>query len=91
MTIKQPVINTFERVGIDYKELVDRTDEVEVFNRFGGDSCITSPLIAKLIDWVYDTNDAIDAGHSSVKLADFDRVRYFIAETDPKAYSACID
>ena len=57
----------------------------------GGGSCTTTPLVAELIEWVYRTNDAIDAGRSNVKIDDFDRVRYFIAETDPTAYSTCID
>lgn len=89
--IRQPVINTFERVGIDYKDLVDETNEIEVFNRFGGGSCKTTPLIAFLVNWVYKTNDDYERGIRKVKVADFDRIRYFILEQDSNAYSTCID
>jgi hypothetical protein len=91
MTIRQSVINTFNRVGIDYKSLLTKTDEVEVYNRFGFGSCSTTPLIAHLISWVYSTSNDYEAGIRKVNLSDFDRVRYFIAEVDSKAYSTCID
>ena len=91
MTIKQSVLNTFNRVGIDYTAYLDKNDKVIVENRFGGGSCETIPLIAKLIRWVYATSDAYEEGDQTVKVSDFDRVRYFILEVDPEAYSTCID
>ena len=91
MTIKQSVINTFNRVGIDYKALQDKTDKITVENRFGGGSCETSPLIAYLIAWVYKISNAYEAGDQSVNVSDFDRIRYFILDVDANAYNTCID
>lgn len=91
MKIKQSVINTFNRVGIDYQKLLDQPQKVEVYNRFGGGSCETSPLIAHLIAWVYETSDNYERGNYSVNVSDFDRVRYFILEQDSNAYYTCID
>ncbi len=89
--MKQSVINTLERVGIDYKPLLTRTDKVTVENRFGGGSCETSPLIARLIAWVYATNNAYETGDETVKIADFDRIRYFVLAEDQNAYNTCLD
>lgn len=89
--IKQSVINTFERVGIDYKSLVDKTEKVIVRNRFSGESCETSPLVAFLVDWVYRTSNDYEVGIHKVNVSDFDRVRYFILEVDSDVYSTCID
>ncbi len=89
--IKQSVINTLERVGIDYKALQDQTGKVTVENRFGGGSCETTPLIAYLIKWVYQTSNDYEAGNNKIKVSDFDRVRYFILEQDKDAYYTCID
>ena len=89
--IKQSVINTFKRVGIDYKALEAQTQKVEVSNRFSGESCETTPLIAHLIAWVYEISNQYEAGEQTVKVSDFDRIRYFIAEVDGNAYSTCID
>lgn len=89
--IKQSVINTFNRVGIDYKSLMDKTEKVEVRNRFSGEAVTTLPLIAYLVGWVYDTSNAYETGESKVNVSDFDRIRYFILEKDPDVYSTCID
>lgn len=91
MDIKQSVINTFNRVGIDYKSLMDKTEKVEVRNRFSGEAVTTLPLIAYLVGWVYDTSNAYETGESKVNVSDFDRIRYFILEKDPDVYSTCID
>jgi hypothetical protein len=92
MTIPTPVLNTFDRVGINYQYYQDRTDKVTVYNRFGGGSCETSPLVAYLIDWVYRTNNDYDLGRpSKVKYGDFDRVRYFVLDQDSNAYYTCLD
>lgn len=91
MNIKQSVVNTFNRVGIDYEPLLKQDQEVEVNNRFGGGSCKTSPLMAHLIAWVYQISNNYEIGDFRVKTADFDRIRYFIAEKDSNAYSVCID
>lgn len=92
MSIKQSVINTFNRVGIDYKAYEGKTDKnIEVYNRFSSGSCFTTPLIAHLIAWVYKTSNDYEAGTSKVNLSDFDRVRYFILEQDNNAYMTCID
>ena len=91
MTIKQSVLNTFHRVGIDYNSFLNKNEKVTVANRFGVGSCETIPLIAELIRWVYATSNDYEEGKQSVNVSDFDRVRYFILEVDPKAYSTCID
>lgn len=94
MPIKQSVINTFKRVGIDplvAQDLLDSKDKITVENRFGGGSCEVNLLIAILIKWVYKTSDAYEAGDHSVNVSDFDRVRYFILDQDSTAYNTCID
>ena len=92
MKIKQSVVNTFDRVGIDYKPLMDKTEKVSVQNRFSGGSCETTPLVAYLINWVYSVSNLYEIGQGEdISLSDFDRVRYFILEVDANAYSTCID
>jgi len=91
MKIKQSVINTFERVGIDYKTLLENTAKVEVSNRFGYGSCETTLFVAKLVEWVYATSDDYENNIFKVTTSDFDRIRYFILDVDQKAYSTCID
>lgn len=89
--MKQSVINSFNRVGIDYLGLQDKTDKIKVDNRFGGGSCETSPLIAECIAWVYQTSNDYEAGVQAVKIQDFDRIRYFVAAEDNNAYMTCLD
>lgn len=89
--IKQSVINTFERVGIPYIELLANKNPKTAENRFTGESCQTSALIAYLIGWVYKTNNQYDNGEMIVNTQDFDRIRYFVAEQDQNAYSLCLD
>lgn len=91
MTIKQSVINTFNRVGIPYEELMSHTGLWEARNRFSGETVLTSYFIAYLIKWVYLTSTDYERGIQRVSIADFDRIRYFILEQDSKAYMACID
>jgi hypothetical protein len=89
--IKQSVLNTFKRVGINH-EVLDNTQKTEtVENRFGGGICQTTELIAFLIGWVYDTSNAYEFGDVSVRLYDFDRIRYFILAEDSNAYMTCLD
>jgi len=91
MNIPQPVINTFNRVGFNYADLDKESKDVTVQNPFSGQTCETTELVARLINWVYNTNLALEQGYSNVKISDFDRVRYFIAKVDPDAYMTCID
>lgn len=91
MIIKQSVINTLDRAKIDYKSLINRVDKVNAFNRFTGASVSTTPLIAHLIQWVYDTSNQYEMGIQKVNISDFDRIRYFILEQDKDAYYTCID
>ena len=91
MNIRQPVINTFDRVGFDYKPLQDLTNKVEVANWITGETCQTTPLVAGCVEWVYRTALAYEQGISKVKVSDFDRVRYFILDQDPNVWSTCID
>lgn len=91
MTIKQSVINTFDRVGINYKELADKPGTVKVSNRFSGEQAETTPLLASCIYWVYATSLAYELGSSNVRIDDFDRVRYFVLEKDSQAYMTCLD
>ena len=89
--IKQSVINTFNRAGIDYQTLETLPGKIEVFNRFGGGSCETTHFIAHLIEWVYQTSNDYEMGIQKVNISDFDRVRYFILNQDKDAYYTCID
>lgn len=89
--IKQSVINTFNRVGIKYENFDNTIKGVTVHNRFGGESCDTTVLISELISWVYDTGNAYARGDYSVKIEDFNRIRYFVLAEDRKAYMTCLD
>lgn len=90
--IKQSVLNTFKRVGIDHVKYDNTEKKVEVWNRFGGGKCTTTELIAYLIAWVYETNNKYDQGGGrEIRLDDFDRIRYFILDQDQEAYATCID
>ena len=91
MEIKQSVKNTLGKVGIDYASLEKLTKQVEVYNRFSGEVCVTTPLVAECIAKIYAINNAYELGDNSVKVADFDRLRYFVLEADSNAYSICID
>jgi len=99
MKIRQPVINTMKRVGIDYKSFEGEpydSMKVEQRNRFSGESCMVHPLIAECIDWVYRTSNQFELefdhrGKDVPTIADFDRIRYFILEVDSNAYTTCID
>jgi len=91
MKIKQSVINTFDRVGINPNDYDNTSKTIEVFNRFGGGSCTTTALIAHLIEWVYNTSNSYERGSTRPAVADFDRIRYFILDQDSNAYSTCID
>ena len=89
--IKKSVINTFNRVNIPHYRLDNKIKSVTSHNRFTGESCNTTMLIAYLIDWVYKTSNDYEQGIREVNISDFDRVRYFILEQDSNAYSVCID
>lgn len=91
MNIPKPVINTFERVGIDYKALSEQLGEYTAVNRFSGESVKTTALIKCLVSWVYRISNEYERGDSRVKVSDFDRIRYFIAKFAPEVYSTCID
>ena len=91
MNLKQSVKNTMDKVGIDYTTLGKEDGKVEVFNRFSGESCVTTPLIARVIDKIYAISNAYERGDNSVNVSDFDRLRYFVAEVDRDAYMTCID
>lgn len=89
--IKQSVINTFKRVGIDYEQMDNTSKNYQVRNRFSGETCLTTELLAYLVDWVYETSNHYERGDKEVRISDFDRIRYFILEQDSKVYSTCID
>lgn len=91
MNIRQPVKNTMARIGLDYQSLEGLTDKVTVNNRFGTGSCETTPLVKECIDTIYNISDAYEVGNTSVKIDDFDRLRYFVLEADSNAYTTCID
>jgi hypothetical protein len=93
MTIKQSVINSFNRVGIPYQDILAyKRNELEVVkNRFSGESTTTTALVAECINWVYKTSEAYERGDYSVKVADFDRIRYFVLAEDSEAYMTCLD
>ena len=94
MDIKQSVQNTFKRVGIDYKTLQDSKEtiqECETRNRFTGEAVKTTPLIAECISKIYDISNQYELGTHEVKIQDFDRIRYFVAEQDSEAYMVCLD
>lgn len=80
-----------DRIGFDYSD-ADSTEKIEVYNRFGGGSCQTTPLIARCIEWVYQTSNKFEQmGYKGTRLDDFDRMRYFILEVDNNAFMTCID
>ena len=90
MAIKQSVINTFGRIGINPEQFDNTAKNVTVANRFGGGSVQTTELLAKCIDWVYNEGeDGVRSG--KVKVSDFDRIRYFVLAEDSKAYNVCLD
>lgn len=91
MNIKQSVINTFKRVGIDWTAYDNTEKSTEAVNRFTGVAVKTTPLLARLVEWVYSTNNDYEYGVRKVNLSDFDRVKYFILEQDSNVYSTCID
>jgi hypothetical protein len=91
MIIKQPILNTFKRVGIIVPDKWDSQVKVTVYNRFGGNSCSVYPFISYLIDWVYSNSNNYEIGIQNVRIDDFDRIRYFILEADNDAYYTCID
>lgn len=95
MKIKQSVLNTMKRIGFDPAQCIETEEKEVVENRFGGGSCETYPYIARLIEWVYRTSNQFelefDHRGKVPTIADFDRIRYFIAEVDPVAYQTCID
>lgn len=88
--IKQSVLNSFKRVGIDETIPNDVKSETAM-NRFSGETVIVSPLIARCIKWVYNTSNAYERGDFGVKVSDFDRIRYFVLAEDSKAYMICLD
>lgn len=92
--IKQSVLNTFKRVGIEHEDLVrwgDAGVKHTAANRFSGERIQTTPLVAKCIDWVYKTSREYERGNYAVKISDFDRIRYFVLAEDSKAYMTCLD
>lgn len=92
MKVRQPVINTFERVGLNqWKDLAERSDIVTVRNWITGVPVETHPLIALAIRWVYETQLDYEQGAMKCRISDFDRIRYWILEADKEAYMTCID
>lgn len=93
MKLTTPIINSLTRAGIDYNLNAknDQADKVEVSNRFTGETTTVHPLIAEVVKWIYKTNDAFDHGDQSVKISDFDRLRYFVLANDPTAYYLLLD
>ena len=92
MTIKQPVKNTMARIGLNWEEFEGtEQDKVKVENRFGAGSCETSPLVRRCIETIYSISNAYEFGDVSVKIDDFDRLRYFVLEVDSNAYMTCVD
>lgn len=91
--IKQSVINTFKRVGIEHEQLVawgEQGVQHTAANRFSGERIQTTPLVAKCIDWVYNEGEN-GVTNGKVKVSDFDRIRYFVLAEDSKAYMTCLD
>ena len=89
--IRQPIINTFNRVGIDYKSLQDLTEKVEVSNWITRETVETTPLIKECVEWVYRTQLKYEQGDMGCRLDDFDRVRYWVLAEDRNVYMSCLD
>lgn len=90
--IKQSVINTFNRTGIDYERLSTDTGLYEVTNRFSGETVNTTALVAAVIATVIDAANQYEvSGKVVLKPSDFDRLRYFVLEVDSHAYMTCLD
>lgn len=89
--IKQSEINTFKRIGFDYQKYEGAVQPVvRIANRFSGETVDTLPIIADLITWVYGAGE-IGVRNRTVRVDDFDRVRYFVLRQDSKAYMTCLD
>lgn len=91
MKIKQSVINTFKRQGINYEYLLKIDIPIRTVNRFSNEYADTSALIAYCIEWVYQTSNDYENGINKVRIDDFDRIRYFVLEQDKNAYMTCLD
>jgi len=89
--IRQPVLNSMKRVGIDPTMYDNEREDVEVCNRFGGGCCTTTELLSFLVGWVYDVSNQYEMGDTHIALADFDRIKYFVLEQDSTVYATCID
>jgi hypothetical protein len=89
--IKQSVINTFNRVGIPFRELDNEKKDCMVANWITGATSETTELIKYCVNWVYRTSLDYEKGNRKINLSDFDRVRYFILDQDEHTYMACID
>ena len=91
MKIKQSVINTFNRVGIPYEELMKIEKPTRTRNRLTGEGITTTYFLSYLVAWVYQTSNDYEYGINKVNVSDFDRVRYFILEQDGEVYRACLN
>ena len=89
--IKQSVINTFKRVNIQPWLYYNTVKNVPVTNRFSGETVETTALLKALVQWVYATSNEYENGNYTVRLDDFDRIRYFILDQDSNVYMTCID
>lgn len=89
-TIKQSEINTFKRIGFDYQKYDGQIRTVRIANRFSGETVDTLPIVADLIEWVYGAGER-GVENRTVRVDDFDRVRYFVMRQDSKAYMTCLD
>ncbi len=77
--IKQSVLNTFKRIGIN-PEIATLTGMTTSRNRFTGESVPTTYFVQLLIGWVYAISDEYEQGNHRVNVSDFDRLRYFVLE-----------
>jgi hypothetical protein len=89
--IKQSVLNSFKRVGIDVKAFDNTKRNVIVYNWLSAEPATTTELMRTLILWVYATQLRFERGDKKTRLDDFDRIRYFVLEQDENAYMTCLD
>jgi hypothetical protein len=89
--LTQPVKNTMDRIGIDYASLEKNPLPVPVTNRFTGETCVTSVLVAECVRKIYAISNAYENGDQTVNVSDFDRLRYFVLAADQTVYNTCVD
>ncbi len=102
-TLRKPDLNLLAKLDAMNVEISDPLPRV-VTNHGSGFSGPLHPLIAVLVEWVYETHSTYDETYSTygwsggmsyngvkVSIGTFDRIRYLILALDKDAFSDFID